>query len=111
MKLRGRLAGCHPQGMEAASFPVIVAPRASKPGMKTTHCACKVSVEKKRASQADKDLVQGEREKVTGFREKPALFFYSQPFLYPIDGKLCPGERGPQFIFSPQLGSHGRVVT
>ena len=79
--------------------------------MKTTHCACKVSVEKKRASQADKDLVQEEREKVTGFREKPALFFYSQPFLYPIDGKLCPGERGPQFIFSPQLGSHGRVVT
>ena len=26
MKLRGLLTGCHPQGMEAASFLVIVAP-------------------------------------------------------------------------------------
>ena len=47
---------------------------------------------------------------MTGFREKPALSFDSQPFLYPVDGELCPGERGPQFIFSPQLGSCGHVV-
>ena len=47
------------------------------------------------------------RKKVTGFREKPVLSFYSQPFLY---GKLCPGGRAPQFIFSPQLGSCGHVV-
>ena len=38
------------------------------------------------------------------------LYFYSQPFLYPIDGKLCPGGRGLQFIFSPQLGSYGHLV-
>ena len=47
---------------------------------------------------------------MTGFREKPALSFDSQPFLYPVDGELCPAERGPQFIFSPLLGSCGHVV-
>ena len=51
-----------------------------------------------------------ERMKVTGFRVKLVLSFYSQPFLYPINGKLCPGGRGPQFIFGLQLGSCGQVV-
>ena len=64
----------------------------------------------KRASQAEKDLLQEEREKLTGFGEKPALSFYRQPFLYPINGELSPGGRGPQFIFSPQLGSCGHIV-
>jgi hypothetical protein len=31
--------------------------------------------------------MQEERKKVTGFREKPVPSLYSQPFLYPIDGK------------------------
>jgi len=112
MKLRGLLTGCHPQGMEVASFLVVMAPWASKPGMKTTHCACKASVEKKSkpGSQAEKDLLQEEREKLTGFREKPALSFYSQPFSYLINGELSPRGRGPQFIFSPQLGSCGHIV-
>ena len=80
--------------------------------MKTTHCACKVNVEKKRASQAvrQRKIYYRKREKLTGFREKPALSFYSQPFLYPINGELSPGGRGPQFIFSPQLGSCGHTV-
>ena len=47
---------------------------------------------------------------MTGYREKPVLSFYSQPFLYPVDGKLCRGGRGPQFIFSLQLGSYGHLV-
>ena len=48
---------------------------------------------------------------MTGYREKSVLSFYSQPFLlYPIDGKLCPGGRVPQFIFSLQLGSYGHLV-
>ena len=67
-------------------------------------------MEKKTGRQAEKDLLQEEREKLTGFREKPALSCYSQPFLYPTGGELCPGGRGPQFIFSPQLGSCGHVV-
>ena len=50
------------------------------------------------------------RKKESGFREKPVLPFYSQPFLYCIDGKLCPRGRGPQVILSPQLGSYGHVV-
>ena len=66
--------------------------------------------ESKPGSQAEKDLLQREREKLTGFREKPALSFYSQPFLYPINGELSPGGRGPQFIFSPQLRSCGHIV-
>ena len=67
-------------------------------------------MEKKTGRQAEKDLLQEEREKLTGFREKPALSCYSQPFLYPMGGELCPGGRGPQFIFSPQLGSCGHAV-
>ena len=47
---------------------------------------------------------------MTCFREKQVLSFYSQHFLYHIDGKLCPGGRGPQFVFSLQLGSCGHVV-
>ena len=27
-----------------------------------------------------------------------------------MDGKLCPGGRGPQFIFSLSLGSYGHLV-
>ena len=38
------------------------------------------------------------------------LSFHSQHFLYPIDGKLFPRGRGPQLIFSPQLGSCGHLV-
>ena len=47
---------------------------------------------------------------MTGFREKQVLSFYSQHFLYHIYGKLCPGGRGPQFVFSLQLGSCGHAV-
>ena len=42
------------------------------------------------------------------WRETSALL--RQPFLYPINGELSPGGRGPQFIFSPQLGSCGHIV-
>ena len=56
--------------------------------------------------QAEKDY----RKKVTGFREKPVLTLYSQPFLYPTDGKLCPEGRGPLLILSLQLGSCDHVV-
>ena len=56
---------------------------------------CKLSEEKKRANQALRQRLQEERKKVAGFREKPVLALYSQPFLYPIDGKLCPEGRGP----------------
>ena len=42
---------------------------------------------------------------MTDFREKPVLTLYSQPFLYPIDGKLCPEGRGTLLIFSLKLGS------
>ena len=45
------------------------------------------------------------RKKMTDFREKPVLTLYSQPFLYPIDGKLCPEGRGTLLIFSLKLGS------
>ena len=38
-------------------------------------------------SQVSAPEMQEERKKVTGFREKPVLSLYSQPFLYPIDGK------------------------
>ena len=76
MKLRGLLTGCHPQGTEAASFLVVVAPWASKPGMKTTHCAYKASVEKKSkpGSQAEKDLLQEEREKLALERNQRSPF-------------------------------------
>ena len=71
-------------------------------------------MEKKRASQTLKQRKvyyrKKERKKVTGFRVKLVLSFYSQPFLYPINGKLCPGGRGPQFTFGPLLGSCGHIV-
>ena len=47
---------------------------------------------------------------MTDFREKSVLSLYSQPFLYPIDGKLCPEGRGAHFIFSPQMGSSDHLV-
>ena len=50
------------------------------------------------------------RKKGTDVGEKPVLTLYSQPFLYPIDGKLCPEGRGPLLIFSLQLGSSDHVV-
>ena len=50
------------------------------------------------------------RKKESGFREKPVLSFYSQPFLHRIDGKLRPRGRGPQVTLSPQLGSYGHIV-
>ena len=50
------------------------------------------------------------RKQVSGFREKPVLSLYSQPFLCPINVKLCPEGRGPLFIFSLQLGSCDHVV-
>ena len=31
---------------------------------------------------------------MTGFREKPVLSLYSQHFLHPIVGKLCPEVGG-----------------
>ena len=67
-------------------------------------------MEKKRASKAVRQRKIYYRKKETGLREKPVPSFYSQHFLCPIDGKLCPGGRGPQFIFRPQLGSCGHVV-
>ena len=47
---------------------------------------------------------------MTDFREKSVLSLYSQPFLYPIDGKLCPEGRGAHFIFSPQVGSSDNLA-
>ena len=67
-------------------------------------------METKRASKAVRQRKIYYRKKETGLREKPVPSFYSQHFLCPIDGKLCPGGRGPQFIFRPQLGSCGHVV-
>ena len=109
MKLRGLLTGCHPQGMEAASFFVIVAPWASKPGMKMTHCACKVRVEKKRASQAVRQRKITGRKRETDWLERETSALLLQPTLL-IRYELCPGGRGPQFIFSLQLGSCGHIV-
>lgn len=64
--------------------------------------------ESKPGSQAEKDLLQEERKKLTGFREKPALSFYSQPFLYPINGELSPGGGGLSLSLAC---SWGLVVT
>ena len=47
---------------------------------------------------------------MTGFIEKSGLSFYSQPWLHPFNGELCPRGRGPQFIFSLQLGSCSHIL-
>ena len=67
-------------------------------------------MEKKKASWAFRESKIYYRKKEAGFREKPVPSLHSQPFLYPIDGKLCPEGRGPLLIFSPQLGSSDHVV-
>ena len=50
--------------------------------------------EKKRAEHSGREKFFIGRKKVTGFREKPVLSVYSQLFLHPIDGILCPEGRG-----------------
>ena len=69
-------------------------------------------MEKKRAesepgSQAEKALLQEERKKVTGFREKPVLSV--QPtLLTPHQWETVPGGRGLSLSLAP---SWGLVVT
>ena len=50
--------------------------------------------EKERARHSGRERFTMGRKKVTGFREKPVLSLYSQTFLYPINGLLCPEGRG-----------------
>ena len=59
------------------------------------HQKRKVSTMKKRVSQAFRQRKIYYRKRESGFREKPVLSLYSQPFLYLIDGKLHPNGRGP----------------
>ena len=41
---------------------------------------------------------------MTGFREKPVLSLYSQHFLHPIVGKLCPEVGGCLSLSLPATG-------
>ena len=64
----------------------------------------------KRASQAVRQRFITGRKRETDWLWRETSALLRQPFLYPINGELSPGGRGPQFIFSPQLGSCGHIV-